>query len=45
MKEAPTEAKDIADHVKMAKEKIKTKGSVLPPYLVAAMDKMSLAPS
>ena len=45
LKEAPTEAKDIVDHVKMIKEKIKTKGSVLPPYLVAAMDKMSLAPS
>jgi hypothetical protein len=44
-KEAPTEAKDLADHVKMIKEKIKTKGSVLQPYLVAAMDTMSLAPS
>jgi len=45
LKEAPTEAKNLADHVKMIKEKIKTKGSALPPYLVAAMDKMSLAPS
>ena len=45
VKEAPTEAKEVPRHVKMIKEKIKTKGSVLPPYLVAALDKMCLAPS
>jgi hypothetical protein len=44
LKEAPTEAKDLAHHVKMIKEKIKTEGSVLPPYLVAAMDTMSFGP-
>jgi hypothetical protein len=45
LKEAPTEEKEAPHHVKMFKKKIKTKGSVLPPYLVAALDKMSLAPS